>query len=54
MHGKFFWYDIMTTDAVAARRFYGDVMGWGAQYSRVPGSDYAAISLVAIKRQASV
>lgn len=33
MHGKFFWYDIMTTDAAAAARFYGDVVGWSTQAS---------------------
>ena len=31
MHGSFFWYDVMTTDTKAAAKFYGDVVGWGAQ-----------------------
>jgi uncharacterized protein len=25
---KFVWYDVMTTDAAAASRFYGEVVGW--------------------------
>ena len=29
--GKFFWYELMTTDPEAAIRFYGDVVGWTAQ-----------------------
>ena len=26
--GKFFWYELMTSDPEAAIRFYGDVVGW--------------------------
>lgn len=29
--GKFFWYELMTTDPKAAITFYGDVVGWVAQ-----------------------
>ncbi|EZP72719.1 Glyoxalase [Sphingomonas paucimobilis] len=29
--GKFFWYELMTSDPEAAIRFYGDVAGWTAQ-----------------------
>ncbi|HEX7877600.1 MAG TPA: VOC family protein [Sphingobium sp.] len=29
--GKFFWYELMTSDPEAAIRFYGDVVGWTAQ-----------------------
>jgi uncharacterized protein len=28
--GRFVWYDLMTTDAEAAKPFYHDVVGWGA------------------------
>jgi uncharacterized protein len=28
-HGRFVWYDLMTTDPEAAKKFYGDIMGWG-------------------------
>jgi len=45
MHGKFFWYDVMTTDTTAARKFYGDVVGWGAQDSGTPGMDYTLFTL---------
>lgn len=27
-HGSFIWYELMTTDPLAARRFYGEVVGW--------------------------
>jgi predicted enzyme related to lactoylglutathione lyase len=27
-HGKFCWYELMTTDMAAAQSFYGDVIGW--------------------------
>ena len=29
--GKFFWYELMTSDPEAAIAFYGDVVGWTAQ-----------------------
>lgn len=31
MHGKFFWYDVMTTDTKSAAAFYTDVVGWGVE-----------------------
>jgi predicted enzyme related to lactoylglutathione lyase len=31
MTGKFFWYELMTSDAEAALAFYGDVVGWTSQ-----------------------
>ena len=27
-HGDFIWYELLTSDADAAQRFYGDVVGW--------------------------
>jgi uncharacterized protein len=27
-HGRFFWYELLTTDTAAAERFYGEVVGW--------------------------
>jgi len=39
-HGKFVWYELMTTDAKAAETFYRDVAGWGAKNSAMPGMDY--------------
>jgi uncharacterized protein len=29
-HGRFIWYDVMTTDKKAATAFYGDIIGWDA------------------------
>ena len=28
-HGRFVWYELITTEAEAAKAFYGKVMGWG-------------------------
>jgi hypothetical protein len=30
-HGRFIWYELMTPDPEAAKRFYGAVVGWTAQ-----------------------
>src|SRR5438132_11457249 len=43
--GKFFWYDLMTTDTAAAAKFYGHVVGWGAQDSGVPDSGYTLFTV---------
>src|SRR6516162_5496138 len=45
MHGKFFWYDIMTTDTKASEKFYADVVGWGARDSGVPGQQYTLLTV---------
>ena len=45
MHGKFFWYDIMTTDMKASEKFYADVVGWGARDSGVPGQQYTLLTV---------
>ena len=37
MAGNFFWYELMTSDPEAARKFYGDVVGWGVQDSGTEG-----------------
>jgi len=39
-HGRFAWYELMTTDMEAARAFYTDVMGWSAWEASVPGRPY--------------
>jgi predicted enzyme related to lactoylglutathione lyase len=42
MAKRFFWYELMTTDVDAAKRFYGDVIGW--QMHGFPGAeDYTVI-----------
>lgn len=45
MHGKFFWYDVMTTDTKAAAQFYANVVGWGVQESGTPGYDYTLFTV---------
>jgi uncharacterized protein len=36
--GSFIWYELLTSDVDAARRFYGDVVGWNAKaHAVVPG-----------------
>jgi predicted enzyme related to lactoylglutathione lyase len=45
MPSKFFWYDVMTTDTKAARRFYCDVVGWGTQDSSAPGMEYTVFTV---------
>jgi len=39
-HGCFVWYELTTTDADAAKAFYGDVVGWGTRDASVPGAAY--------------
>lgn len=40
MSGKFFWYELVTTDTQAAADFYNDVIGWNTQDSGVPDANY--------------
>jgi predicted enzyme related to lactoylglutathione lyase len=39
-HGRFVWYELMTTDKKAAQAFYADVVGWGTQDTDMPGMTY--------------
>jgi uncharacterized protein len=39
-HGRFAWYELVTTDVEAAKVFYTTVMGWGALDASVPGRAY--------------
>lgn len=43
MAANFFWYELTTSDAEAAKAFYGDVVGWAAQ--AFPGMDYTVFAL---------
>jgi predicted enzyme related to lactoylglutathione lyase len=36
-HGRFVWYELMTTDMEAAKAFYAKVVGWGTQDVSMPG-----------------
>lgn len=39
-HGRFVWYDLMTSDVAAAKAFYTEVIGWGTEDRSVPGVAY--------------
>ena len=39
-HGRFVWYELVTTDVAAATAFYTRVMGWGAWDASAPGRPY--------------
>jgi predicted enzyme related to lactoylglutathione lyase len=39
-HGRFVWYELMTTDMEAAKAFYTKVVGWGTQDASTPGTPY--------------
>jgi hypothetical protein len=43
-HGRFGWYELMTTDVVAARTFYTQVVGWKADDSSTPDLVYTMLS----------
>jgi uncharacterized protein len=38
--GCFAWYELITTDMAAAKTFYGNVVGWGAQDASTPELPY--------------
>jgi predicted enzyme related to lactoylglutathione lyase len=39
-HGRFLWYELVTTDMEAAKAFYAEVVGWGTQDASMPGTAY--------------
>jgi uncharacterized protein len=39
-HGRFAWYELITTDVAAAQAFYTEVIGWGAQDASTPALAY--------------
>jgi len=39
-HGRFVWYELITTDVEAAKAFYAEVVGWGTQDASMPGMAY--------------
>jgi uncharacterized protein len=39
-HGRFVWYELMTTDMEAAKAFYAKVVRWGTQDASMPGMAY--------------
>jgi hypothetical protein len=40
VQGRFVWYELMTTDMVAATAFYTSVVRWGARDASMPGMAY--------------
>jgi hypothetical protein len=43
-HGKFIWYDVMTSDTKAAESFYKRAIGWSAQDSGMGDRSYTLFS----------
>jgi uncharacterized protein len=43
-HGKFVWYDVMTSDGKAAQTFYESVIGWSARDSGMADRPYTVFS----------
>ncbi len=39
-HGRFVWYELMTTDPKAAEVFYAEVVGWGTVDASMGGAPY--------------
>jgi predicted enzyme related to lactoylglutathione lyase/uncharacterized protein YbaA (DUF1428 family) len=41
--GDFIWYELLTSDADAAQKFYGEILGWSVSPSGMDGMDYRII-----------
>jgi uncharacterized protein len=39
-HGRFLWYQLLTTNVEAAQAFYAEVVGWGTRDASGPGMPY--------------
>ena len=44
-HGRFSWYELLTTDMEAAKAFYANVVGWGTQDASAPGNAYTFFTI---------
>ena len=44
-HGRFVWYELMTTDIECANAFYASVVGWGARDALMPGPNYSLFTI---------
>ena len=40
-HGRFVWYELMTTDIEIAKAFYANVVGWRMRGVLTPASTYS-------------
>jgi predicted enzyme related to lactoylglutathione lyase len=44
-HGRFVWYELVTTDMKTAKHFYANVVGWGARDVSAPGLGYSLFTV---------
>ena len=44
-HGKFVWYELLTTDPAQAAKFYSAVIGWEAKDASIPGVPYTLLTI---------
>jgi predicted enzyme related to lactoylglutathione lyase len=44
-HGRFVWYELMTTDIGIAKAFYTSVVGWGTRDTSMPGLAYSLFTI---------
>jgi uncharacterized protein len=44
-HGRFVWYELITTDTERAKAFYSRVLGWGTQDVSMPSVAYTLFTL---------
>jgi len=42
-HGRFIWYELITTDTAGAKAFYDDVVGWTSQDMPMPDGLYTVL-----------
>ena len=44
-HGRFLWYELMTTGIEGAKVFYANVVGWGTRDASMPGLAYSLFTV---------
>jgi uncharacterized protein len=44
-HGRFVWYELMTTEIKTAKAFYANVVGWGTRDASMPGLAYSLFTV---------
>lgn len=42
-HGKFCWYELLTSDTGAAKAFYTKLIGWDTQVVPMPNMEYTHV-----------
>jgi predicted enzyme related to lactoylglutathione lyase len=48
-HGRFAWYELLTTDVAAARAFYHKVIGWGALDASTAAFSYTVFTAATVE-----